>query len=79
VDSGGPERAEDHRGLERPSSYYLGAFAVAAAGVLATAALVKRGELPAMRVVALLLNLLAGLLAIAALALSALISIGLSS
>ena len=62
-----------------PSSYYLGAFAAAAAGALAVVALVKRGEFGGWRVFALLLNVLTGLLAIAALALSALISIGLSS
>jgi len=62
-----------------PSSYYLGACAAAAAGTIAVVGLMKRGELKAWRAVAFLLNGLAGLLAIAALALSAMISIGLSS
>ena len=62
-----------------PSPYYVGSFITAAAGVGAVLALVKRGELRGWKIFALLLGALGVLSAIASLALSAMISIGMSS
>jgi hypothetical protein len=62
-----------------PSPYYVAAFMIAAAGLIAAATLVKRGECRAWKIIALVLGALGALLAFASLALSAIISIGMSS
>ena len=62
-----------------PSSYYFGSFVSAATGVTVTTTFVKRGELKAWRIVALSLATVGALVALAALALAALISFGMSS
>ena len=62
-----------------PSPYYMASFMIAAAGLIAAAALVKRGECRAWKIIALVLGTLGALLAFASLALSAIMSIGMSS
>ena len=62
-----------------PSPYYLGSLIAAAAGMIATAALVRRGELRAWKIVVLSLGAFGALSALASLALAAMISIGMAS
>jgi hypothetical protein len=61
-----------------PSPYYVASFVIAVAGVIAVAALVKRGELRAWKIFGLVLGAVGALLAFASLALSAMISIAMS-
>ena len=61
-----------------PSAYYAGSLITAAAGIVAAAVLVQR-ELKGLKIVVVVLCVLVLLSAIASLALSALISIGMSS
>jgi len=62
-----------------PSPYYVGSFFTAATGVIVTTTFVNRAELKAWKIVALTLAVFGAIAAIASLALTAMISIGMSS